>query len=109
MGFALWLDRENGLAWAQGTQEYRPMGAAVIAITGQFRHRDFEQTREHPAHLERRFVGFFGSLEEVNVFLKSGGERKMRATPALYCSDGTSSAVADCNPAATSGKIPRRR
>ena len=109
MGFAVWLDRDNGLAWVQGTQEYRPMGAAVIAITGQFRHRDFEQTRERPAHLERSFVGLFGSLEEVNVFLKSGGDRKMRATPALYCSGGTSSAVADCNPAASSGKIPRRR
>jgi hypothetical protein len=109
MGFALWLDRGNGLAWAQGTQEYRPMGAAVIAITGQFRNRDFDQTRDRPANLERAFVGFFGSLEEVNVFLKSGGERKMRATPVLYRSGGTSSAVADCNPAATSGKMPRRR
>lgn len=97
MGFALWLDLENGLAWAQGTQEYRPMGAAVIAIRGQFRHRDFEQTRDHPAHLERSFVGFFGSLEEVNVFLQSGADRKMRATPALYRS------------VATSGKIPKRR
>ena len=109
MGFALWLDRENGLAWAQGTQEYRPMGAAAIAITGQFRHRDFEQTRERPAYLERSFVGFFGSLEEVNVFLKSGGDRKMRATPVLYRSGGTSSAAADCKPEATSGRIPRRR
>lgn len=109
MGFALWLDREHGLAWAQGTQEYRPMGAAVIAIRGQFRNRDFEQTRERPAHLERAFVGFFGSLEEVNVFLESGGERRMRSTPVLYREGGISSAVADCNPAATSGKMPRRR
>src|ERR1700723_3545933 len=109
MGFGLWLDRENGLAWAQGTQEYRPMGTAVIAITGQFRHRDFQQTRERPAHLERSFVGFFGSLEEINVSLTSGRDRRMRSTPALYRSGGTSSAVADCNPAATSGKIPKRR
>ena len=85
------------------------MGAAVIAIRGQFRHRDFAQTRERPAHLERSFVGFFGSLEEVNVFLESGGERKMRATPVIYRSGGISSAVADCSPAATSGKMPRRR
>lgn len=84
MGFALWLDREKGLAWAQGTQEYRPMGAAVIAITGQFRHRDFKQTQSRPRELERSFVGFFGSLEEVNVFLGSGAERKMRATPVIY-------------------------
>ena len=84
MGFAVWIDRENGLAWAQGTQEYRPMGAAVIAITGQFRHRDFEQARRHPAHLENSFAGFFGSLEEVNVFLRQGAARMPRATPALY-------------------------
>ncbi len=101
MGFALWLDRENLVAWAQGTQEYRPMGTAVIAITGQLRHRDFEQTRERPSHLERSFVGFFGSLEEVNVFLKSGAGRKMRATPVLYRSGASS--------AATSPKIPKRR
>jgi hypothetical protein len=84
MGFALWLDRENGLAWAQGTQEYRPMGTAVIAITGQFHHRDFEQTRDRPARLERSFAGFFGSLEEVNVLLESGIDRRPRATPLLY-------------------------
>ena len=72
------------------------MGTAVIAITGQFRHRDFQQTRERPAHLERSFVGFFGSLEEVNVSLTSGGDRPMRLTPVLYRS-------------ATSGKIPKRR
>ena len=41
MGFALWLDTPARVAWAQGTQEYRAMGAAVIAINGQFRHRDF--------------------------------------------------------------------
>ena len=29
MGFYLWVDEES--AWAQGTYEYRPMGAAVIA------------------------------------------------------------------------------
>lgn len=84
MGFALWLDRENGLAWAQGTQEYRPMGAAVIAIKGQFRHRDFRQTQARPAKLEKSFAGFFGSLEEVNAFLRSRAERKTRATPVMY-------------------------
>lgn len=88
MGFAVWIDRANGLAWAQGTQEYRPMGAAVIAITGQFRHRDFDQRRDHPVHLENCFAGFFGSLEEVNAFLREGAAGKARATPALYRSGG---------------------
>ena len=71
MGFAVWLDTPARLAWAQGTQEYRPMGAAVIAITGQFRHRDFHARRGRPLHLTNHFAGFFGSLEEVNEFLRS--------------------------------------
>jgi hypothetical protein len=89
MGFAVWLDREGGMAWAQGTQEYRPMGAAVIAITGQFRHRDFHSRRARPRHLEDAFAGFFGSLEEVNEFLRSRerakkkniAEKRRRITP----------------------------
>jgi len=84
MGFAVWLDTPNRLAWAQGTQEYRPMGAAVIAITGQFRHRDFHQRRGRPLHLTDRFAGFFGSLEEVNEFLRARPARprvKRQATP----------------------------
>jgi len=82
MGFAVWIDARSGLAWAQGTHEYRPMGTAVIAATDQFRHRDFRQSRRPPAHLRRSFVGFFGSLEEVNVGLRRQGDWKRRATPA---------------------------
>ena len=37
MGFAVWIDQASGVVWAQGTHEYRPMGAAVIAVTDQFR------------------------------------------------------------------------
>lgn len=81
MGFALWIDRPNRLAWAQGTQEYRPMGAAVIAVTGQLRHRDFDRHRRAPDHLNDSFVGFFGSLEEVNQFLKSQAKARHRRTP----------------------------
>jgi hypothetical protein len=82
MGFALWIDPEPGLAWAQGTHEYRPLGTAVVSFTDQFRARDFRQTRRRPAHLNHAFVGFFGSLEEVNVFLRSDCEVKPRPTPA---------------------------
>ncbi len=85
MGFALWIDQEQGMAWAQGTHEYRPMGAAAIASTDQFRPRDFRQTRRRPVELQNAFVGFFGSLEEVNVFLRAEPQgrsgRKTRATP----------------------------
>jgi hypothetical protein len=82
MGFGLWIDRENGLAWAQGTHEYRPMGAAVISSTDQFRHRDFRQARKRPRTLQNSFVGFFGSLEEVNTILRGSPKWKIRATPA---------------------------
>ena len=83
MGFALWVDNENRLAWAQGTQEYRAMGAAVVAITGQFRRRDFHQARRCPPQLETSFAGFFGSLEEVNVRLRSRHRWKLRSTSFL--------------------------
>jgi len=82
MGFGLWIDPDNGLAWAQGTHEYRPMGTAVISSTDQFRHRDFRQTRKRPPALKNSFAGFFGSLEEVNLTLRSRPRWKMRATPA---------------------------
>jgi hypothetical protein len=81
MGFGLWLDDESRMAWAQGTQEYRPMGAAAIAITGQFRRTDFQQTRTLPPRLQSCFAGFFGSLEDVNRHLKSRAYKR-RATPA---------------------------
>ncbi len=82
MGFAVWLDAEERVAWARGTHEYRPMGTAVIAISDQFRQRDFVAARESPAHLNACFAGFFGSLETVNEFLRSTETRKLRRTPA---------------------------
>jgi hypothetical protein len=82
MGFALWIDARNGLAWVEGTHEYRPLGSAVIAATDQFRRRDFRRERRAPRKLKRAFVGFFGSLEEVNVRLRSRRAWKRRVTPA---------------------------
>jgi hypothetical protein len=43
MGFYLWVG--DGLAWAQGTYEYRPMGTAVISASDLFRRRDFDPRR----------------------------------------------------------------
>ena len=72
MAFALWIDKAEGVAWAQGTHEYRPMGAAVVAVTDRFRLRDFSERRRCPTRLRRSgFAGFFGSLEEVNEHLRS--------------------------------------
>lgn len=82
MGFALWIDEKQSLAWARGTHEYRPMGTAVLAVTGQFRHGDFRQSRRVPPHLKPSFVGFFGSLEAVNEFLSTGSKRAFKSTPA---------------------------
>ncbi|HEX5432117.1 MAG TPA: hypothetical protein VFW83_09135 [Bryobacteraceae bacterium] len=82
MGFALWIDLEHGLAWAQGTHEYRPLGAAVISCTDQFRRRDFRQTRLPPRELRKSFAGFYGSIEEVNARLRSRTRWKLRWTPA---------------------------
>ena len=81
MGFALWVDVNRGLVWAQGTHEYRPLGTAVIARTDQFRARDFDGTRKLPSHLESAFAGFYGSLEEVNATLRSGPRWKLGLTP----------------------------
>jgi hypothetical protein len=81
VGFAVWIDDDRELAWAQGTHEYRPMGTAVIASRGQFRSRDFDRTRPAPSHLEKSFAGFYGSLEEVNFRLRSRREWKPRLTP----------------------------
>jgi hypothetical protein len=82
VGFAVWIDREGGYSWAQGTHEYRPMGTAVVSKQDQFRPRDFRQTRRRPEHLEKAFAGFFGSLEEVNVNLRARRTWRLNATPA---------------------------
>ncbi len=82
MGFAVWIDGSNGLAWAQGTHEYRPMGTAVIGYRDQFRHRDFAQHRKRPKELEQAFAGFFGSLEDLNARLRAEPRWRLRQTPA---------------------------
>ena len=69
MGFALWI--EDDTAWAQGAHEYKPMGAAVIAVSCQFRASDFGRYRNPPSRLAPSFRGLFGSLEEVNVYLSN--------------------------------------
>ena len=76
MGFALWIDGD--LAWAQGTHEYRPMGAAVIAGNGVFAPRDFHPHRKSPYRHSPEFIGFFASLMHVNVYLK-GKRRRVRS------------------------------
>jgi hypothetical protein len=68
MGFALWT--AGGLAWAQGTHEYRPMGAAVISASDLFRQRDFHPARRVPES-HACYVGLFASLVDLNDWLAS--------------------------------------
>jgi hypothetical protein len=81
MGFAVWLDERERVAWAQGTHEYRPMGTAAVAICGQFRPRDFRISLKRPANLATSFVGFFGSLETVNEYLSAERVRRYLSNP----------------------------
>jgi hypothetical protein len=67
MGFSLWIG--DGIAWAQGTYEYRPMGAAVIATSDLFRRRDFD-ARRRPPRLPGAYAGQFASLGHLNDHLK---------------------------------------
>ena len=63
------------MAWAQGTHEYKPMGAAVVAKSDLFRGRDFSPWRKPPGRREQNYVGLFGSLEDLNEYLRNGGTR----------------------------------
>jgi hypothetical protein len=67
MGFALWIG--NDIALAQGTHEYRPMGAAAIGAQGVFTPRDFHRRRGAPSRMHPSFAGLFASLGEMNDFL----------------------------------------
>jgi hypothetical protein len=77
MGFALWLAGER--AWAQGTHEYRPMGAAVIGVHGTFTPRDFSHRRRAPSRFDSGFVGLFASLGEMNDWLRKRQSRSGRS------------------------------
>ena len=73
MGFYLWLDGE--VAWAQGTFEYRPMGAAVISSSDLFRRRDFDSRRQPRPTRAAVFAGQFASLGHLNMQLKKKRKR----------------------------------
>ena len=73
MGFYLWLD--DDVAWAQGTYEYRPMGAAVISASDLFRRRDFDARRKPQPTGTAKFAGQFASLGHLNAQLKKKRKR----------------------------------
>jgi len=78
MGFYLWIDRD--VAWAQGTYEYRAMGAAVIAASGMFESRDFNPRRSVETSSAARFLGQFASLGHLNQKL---AERRRKRRGAI--------------------------
>jgi hypothetical protein len=67
LGFALWTS--DGLAFAQGTHEYKPMGVAVISTTDRFRPRDFNPTRRVLESVVS-YVGLFASIVDLNDWLE---------------------------------------
>lgn len=73
MGFVLWT--EDGVAWAQGTHEYKPMGTAAIAASDLFRPRDFSPARKPPRLRHRSYVGFFASIIDLNHWLTRHRQR----------------------------------
>ncbi|MBL8218502.1 MAG: hypothetical protein JNL62_04700 [Bryobacterales bacterium] len=76
MGFALWI--KDGLSWAMGTHEYRPMGVAIISSTDYFRARDFRPRRGLPSDERSAFVGFFASIEHMNERLRKGPGKRVK-------------------------------
>jgi len=74
MGFYLWLDEES--AWAQGTYEYRPMGAAVVARTDLFRRQDFHPRRKPRPGPTAEYAGQFASLGHINQQLEKRRKRR---------------------------------
>jgi hypothetical protein len=77
MGFHLWLDEDS--AWAQGTYEYRPMGAAVIALSDLFRRQDFSPRRKPRPGYRAEYAGQFASLGHINEHLKKRRKSSRRA------------------------------
>jgi len=67
MGFALWI--EDGIARAEGTHEYRPMGVALVSASDIFRARDFDRRGRIRPRNGASFAGLFASLNHVNRHL----------------------------------------
>ena len=65
MGFHLWI--EDDVAWAQGTYECGPMGAATVSTSDLFRHRDFRSRLRPPGGAQ--YLGEFASIGQINAEL----------------------------------------
>ncbi|MBM3726771.1 MAG: hypothetical protein FJW40_15280 [Acidobacteria bacterium] len=68
MGFALWV--VGDIAYAEGTHEYRPMGAAVVSAATVVTAGDFRPHARSIVRSRRHFEGYFASLGHLNHHLK---------------------------------------
>ena len=78
-----WLDGD--LAWAQGTYEYRPLGAAVISANDLFRRRDFSPRRKALRPGSIGYAGQYASIGHLNAELQKrrrGKRARQRAAGA---------------------------
>jgi len=80
MGFTIHLDSERDLLYASGTHEHRPLGVAIIARESIFLACDFNIDYHIPARVGARYVGFYGSIGDINFALR-GGRSKLRTKP----------------------------
>jgi len=78
MGYALF--RKDGVVWAAGTHEYRPMGVAAISVTDLFRPGDFSPRIPVPRERDADFVGFFASIVDLNDYLQRQRMTKEEST-----------------------------
>jgi hypothetical protein len=68
MSFSLWI--VDDVAFAQGTYESRPAGAAVISVTDLFKRRDFRPGNHVPGVFDASYVGLYASLGDLNAELR---------------------------------------
>jgi len=77
MSVCLWISGD--VAWAQGTYESRPAGAAVISATDLFKRRDFRPVNRAPSALDPSYVGLFASIGDLNAALRSRSRHRVRS------------------------------
>ena len=82
LGFAVWIDSQERVAWARGTHEYRPWEQPWWLFATSSARAILSPRANRRRICASCFAGFFGSLETVNEFLRSPETRTLRRTPA---------------------------
>jgi hypothetical protein len=82
MGFSLWI--AGDVAFAQGTYESRPLGAAVVSVTDLFTRRDFRPFNRAPSVFDPSYVGLFASIGDLNAELRRRTTRHGRSGAGFF-------------------------